>query len=306
MFDDNNKPLFPAGQGNQNLNQTVSPVSPPFPAENKGLPPSNLPTGGAPNPPKFSETTANKPVPPAPLPDERPLGDMEDIFDGVDRGSMPPSEERGPLPGGVFPLPGEEKTPRIGIEPQVQNEAQNLPVPPEQMMAGVEEKRLSPGKKILIIIVSVILIAALAGLGFWLYQKLTAGEELPAGIEGVEENYESEIVPEETETGEETEEEGEDAEIDEEYTEELGEPESAAPADVDSDGDGLTDGEEQFLGTDINSSDSDEDGLPDRDEVEIYKTDPLNPDSDEDGYLDGDEVGNGYNPKGPGRLLNLP
>ncbi len=48
--------------------------------------------------------------------------------------------------------------------------------------------------------------------------------------------------------------------------------------------------------------DSDNDGLIDLDEVDIYKTDPNNPDTDGDGYLDGDEVKNGYNPNGVGKL----
>ena len=42
--------------------------------------------------------------------------------------------------------------------------------------------------------------------------------------------------------------------------------------------------------------DSDADGLRDYEEVEIYKTDPLNPDSDRDGYADGEEVRGGFNP----------
>ncbi len=70
----------------------------------------------------------------------------------------------------------------------------------------------------------------------------------------------------------------------------------------DSDNDGLSDEEEGVYGTNINSPDTDEDGLFDREEVKIYDTDPLNPDTDNDGYLDGDEVKSGYNPLGPGKL----
>lgn len=43
--------------------------------------------------------------------------------------------------------------------------------------------------------------------------------------------------------------------------------------------------------------DSDNDGLTDNQESEIYFTDPLNPDSDGDGFLDGEEVENGYSPR---------
>ncbi|HPW44149.1 MAG TPA: thrombospondin type 3 repeat-containing protein [bacterium] len=50
-------------------------------------------------------------------------------------------------------------------------------------------------------------------------------------------------------------------------------------------------------------NDSDNDGLSDSDELNIYSTDFLNPDSDGDGYSDGDEVKGGYNPNGSGKLL---
>lgn len=50
------------------------------------------------------------------------------------------------------------------------------------------------------------------------------------------------------------------------------------------------------------NKDTDGDGLTDGEEVGIYKTDPRNPDTDGDGFKDGDEVKAGYNPKGPGRL----
>lgn len=49
-------------------------------------------------------------------------------------------------------------------------------------------------------------------------------------------------------------------------------------------------------------SDTDNDGLTDYEEKEIYFTDPNNPDTDGDGYLDGEEVKAGYNPKGEGKL----
>ncbi|MBI2476916.1 hypothetical protein HYV72_01960, partial [Candidatus Uhrbacteria bacterium] len=44
----------------------------------------------------------------------------------------------------------------------------------------------------------------------------------------------------------------------------------------------------------------------DREEVETYRTNPLNPDTDGDSYLDGDEVTHGYDPNGPGRLFSVP
>ena len=74
---------------------------------------------------------------------------------------------------------------------------------------------------------------------------------------------------------------------------------------MDSDQDGLSDENEYLLGTDINSVDTDIDGLFDREEVEVYKTNPLDADTDGDGFSDGDEVRGGYNPNGPGKLYEI-
>ncbi|MCE9672523.1 Ig-like domain-containing protein [Myxococcus stipitatus] len=61
---------------------------------------------------------------------------------------------------------------------------------------------------------------------------------------------------------------------------------------ADADGDGLTDAEEQALGTDPNNADTDGDGLPDGIEVKVAGTDPLDDDTDDDGLLDGNEDAN--------------
>lgn len=74
---------------------------------------------------------------------------------------------------------------------------------------------------------------------------------------------------------------------------------------TDSDRDGLTDEEEGALGTNANEPDSDGDGLHDREEVKVYKTNPLNPDTDGDGFTDGQEVKGGYNPNGTGKLFEF-
>jgi len=68
---------------------------------------------------------------------------------------------------------------------------------------------------------------------------------------------------------------------------------------TDSDLDGLTNDEEKKLGTDPNKSDTDNDGLLDKDEINIYKTDPLKADTDGDGYTDGYEVRHHMNPLVP-------
>ena len=65
----------------------------------------------------------------------------------------------------------------------------------------------------------------------------------------------------------------------------------AAAVARDSDGDGLSDGEEAFvLHTAPENDDSDGDGLGDGDEINVYGTDPFNPDTDGDGWTDGEEV----------------
>lgn len=48
-----------------------------------------------------------------------------------------------------------------------------------------------------------------------------------------------------------------------------------------------------------NLPDSDLDGIPDKDEIKIYKTDPFNSDTDGDGYNDWPELNNGYSPHSP-------
>ncbi len=69
-----------------------------------------------------------------------------------------------------------------------------------------------------------------------------------------------------------------------------------AKLEKDSDGDGLSDKREELLGTDPNNPDSDNDGLLDGEEVDIYKTSPLDPDTDGGGIKDGVEVRYGADP----------
>jgi len=67
------------------------------------------------------------------------------------------------------------------------------------------------------------------------------------------------------------------------------------PNDPDSDDDGVSDGDEVNNKTDPNDKDTDNDGLSDGEEIE-NKTDPLDADSDDDGVSDGDEVNNETDP----------
>lgn len=65
---------------------------------------------------------------------------------------------------------------------------------------------------------------------------------------------------------------------------------------LDSDRDGLTDVEEAIYGTNPNHPDSDDDGLSDRTEIQVYLSNPLIKDTDSDGFEDGFEVSTGFNP----------
>ncbi len=72
----------------------------------------------------------------------------------------------------------------------------------------------------------------------------------------------------------------------------------------DSDADGLSDAQEERLGTDPLDSDTDKDGVGDFQEFHVYDTDPLDSDTDKDGMSDGDEIKKGRNPLGAGLLRN--
>lgn len=69
---------------------------------------------------------------------------------------------------------------------------------------------------------------------------------------------------------------------------------------IDTDNDGLSDDQEiNIYFTDPNNSDTDGDALLDYDELFIYLTDPNNPDTDGDGFNDGKEVSTGHDPLNP-------
>ena len=69
----------------------------------------------------------------------------------------------------------------------------------------------------------------------------------------------------------------------------------------DSDQDGLTDKDEkEIYKTDPNKKDTDNDGLSDSQEIVTYQTNTLNKDTDNDGFRDKEEIERNLNPNGEG------
>lgn len=183
----------------------------------------------------------------------------------------------------------------------------------------------SKGKTLKVILIA-LLIIFLIGLGYLIYVKVLAGqEEAIAPIAETENTVvkeeESVIIEENVPT----------TPVSEELTVVTSTPITTTTPPVsnlaDTDSDGLTDEEENVLGTDINLTDTDTDGLSDYDEVKlnntnanqvdtdgdglsdyeevkIYKTDPTAVDTDGDTYSDGVEVKGGYNPLGKGNMVD--
>ncbi|MEX0567656.1 MAG: hypothetical protein Q6363_000650, partial [Candidatus Njordarchaeota archaeon] len=67
----------------------------------------------------------------------------------------------------------------------------------------------------------------------------------------------------------------------------------------DFDADGLSNLREYISGTDPRDQDTDNDGLIDSDEIDVYGTNPTDNDTDDDGFSDGREVELGYDPLNP-------
>lgn len=149
-----------------------------------------------------------------------------------------------------------------------------------EMLEMFKRETLSPVQKTILVVVTVLVIAALIGGGIGLYfwlDPFSGEEDVPSNenqnnneIENVIENVNNTNIVQGTEQ--------------------------------DADGDGIKDATEKKYGTDPAKSDTDGDELSDYDEIEVYKTKPLIQDTDGDTYVDGNEVKNGYDPNGPGKL----
>lgn len=277
MFDDQNNPQQPP-RGQQ-------PQRPP-------APPSGAP--GSPTPP----------TPPAPDAPQTPA-EPEDIFATVDETA---AQIKGPDQAGPAPAPIPDAGPQdFGS----QGAAGPLPPPPPPGPGGpaprpigrspeLEEPR---GRRIIkMVVLAVVVLAGIgivAAAGWYGYNTFIApSEPLPVNTSPVAQPTPPTPTPPVAPAAPQP-----PANI----NSATGSTEAPLTPPVrDSDRDGLSDEDERLYGTNIFKVDTDDDGLTDRDEVNVFKTDPNEPDTDGDGFLDGEEVRNGYDPKGPGQLLEIP
>ena len=164
------------------------------------------------------------------------------------------------------------------------SETDSAPVTSPEIGRGVDDVATPQTRsgRVFRIVIIFILVLLLIALGVWVYAAFFSASRV-ANIETVEQ-----------------------------VTEQVQQPVVTAPVETkqvdtsgDTDFDGLSDLEEQELGTSLVNSDSDRDGLSDFEEVRVWKTNPLNPDTDADTFRDGDEVKGGYDPLGPGRITDV-
>jgi hypothetical protein len=217
----------------------------------------------------------------------------EDIFAGVEPAKPEPLRPRGAVSPTVPGRPGAPAP--VGAMPPTKEELGEAP---------------APRKKVFLVMIAVALLAILGVGGYLVWQQFaskTVTEVIPLirapeniNVNAPAVNAPSVASPPALVCGNGICETGEDS------TTCPADCPLPSPAIVDTDLDRLLDSEEAALGTDPNKVDTDDDGLTDREEVQIYATDPLNPDTDGDTYEDGDEVKAGYDPRGPGRLFELP
>lgn len=254
----------------------------------------------------FDDQPQNKPTPPANLPAEPP-----DMFAEVEL----PIAASGPAPGAPV------NAIAAGLLKKKEPDGEEAPPPAPAIQYATKGPVLG---KILLMVVIFLVIGGLGFLGWWAYRtflvtppptNLFAPEEVvtsPQAPDGVAPLPAITATSGAGETGaivknkdilfgEQVDSDSDGLPDDEEKK--LG----ANPNNPDTDGDGLTDGDEVTVsGTNLLKKDTDGDGLSDYDEVKIWHTNPLNPDTDTDGFSDGTEAENGYNPLGAGKLFNVP
>jgi len=211
------------------------------------------------------------------------------MFDELDKKDMAPVG--GFKPAGPTPVKAEDIFSEVdkSTKPEALRPIGNNPLYPPETVIPSEDGWLKNKKMIFGLIIGVIVIIIA---GFFVLRLMIKNTSSTTQIK--EEVKNTEVTPVVTEPAA------------EEVNNVINQPiEPTVTAPLDSDQDGLTDEEEVTLGADFNSPDTDQDGLTDREEVKVYGTDPLKADTDGDGYIDGEEVKGGFNPKGPGKLLDI-
>lgn len=223
---------------------------------------------------------------------------VDDIFDDVD----PAADKKSALQSGKIKTVSQTQDPQLTEAPKELTIEQGI-------VAGDSNARI---KKMAAMAISVLLLAAIATAIYAFYfsdsNTPTDGDTLTEEVNVEEEqDIEEEVVVEEEEQAP------------------VEEDEPVEESELDYDGDSLTNGEEEALGTDPLEPDTDNDGVFDWDEVKFHESDPLDPDTDGDdlndydelyvwgtdpndvdtdgdGFGDGVEVANGYNPYGDGDM----
>ncbi len=214
----------------------------------------------------------------------------QDIFDTVEPpanlpvGGQPLAETSAPRPQVTAPTAMATAAPQPAVAPRAYE-----PVPPPAA-TPVRQSRKSILPKIIIVIIA---LAAMGGAAYLAYIFMQPEED--AGTDDAN-------LP------------GQTAGDSDELPDGKGDSPAVTPpvvvppvvVIVDTDGDGLTNEQERAAGTDVSKPDTDSDLLGDKEEVQIYGTDPLRADTDGDTFSDGQEVRSGYNPNGPGKILEVP
>ncbi len=200
----------------------------------------------------------------------------QDIFEGIEPPSNLPIESGGPklVPESAPQAAPVEVTPAASLSPE--------------MSAAPR----SGGNLVKRFVIALIIFIFVIVLGFVAYQAVTPSSDT-LEEEPLVQGQGDELIPDGK---------GDGTEEDRQPISPSINPEEA----MDSDGDGLSNAQELEFNTSVSKPDTDGDGLGDKEEIQVYGTDPRRADTDSDTYSDGDEVNAGYNPNGPGKILEVP
>ncbi len=218
----------------------------------------------------------------------------QDIFEGVEPpANLPVADVASPASAPSSAAPAPRMTPPTAARPMAVPPTPPIITLPPPVGKIVADRHTGTGghlwKTILIVVIAFVAMGLAAFLAFsFMNPDEDKTDDRDGATQG--ENDENEELPDGKGGG---------GEVDEEEVPDV-------QIITDSDGDGLTDDEEREAGTSVAKPDTDSDLLGDREEVQVYGTDPLRADTDGDTFSDGQEVRSGYNPNGPGKILEIP